>query len=92
MTITSGAGRLAGAEQVLANFFAGDAANRGGVRVVARDLDGDNKADVVVGAGTGAGSRVTGYTGKAIAAKFDGPAEQFAFDAYPGFDGGVYVG
>jgi hypothetical protein len=85
--ITSGAD---GARAV-ANFFGGDQANRGGARVVARDLDGDRRADLVVGDGTGAGSRVTGYLGKTIAP--DGtPPEQFAFDAFPGFDGGVYVG
>jgi hypothetical protein len=75
----------------VANFFGGNPDNRGGIRVVARNLDGDNLADLVVGDGTGAGSRVTGYLGKNIRLG-QTPAEAFAFDAYPGFAGGVYVG
>src|SRR5262249_27902582 len=39
--------------QTLANFFAGNVENRGGVRVAVKDLDGDAKADLVVGDGTG---------------------------------------
>jgi hypothetical protein len=74
----------------LANFFAGNPDNRGGVRVAVKDLDGDPRADLVVGDGDGAGSRVTGYYGKAFA---DGAApEAFGFDAFPGLSGGVFVG
>src|SRR5207248_2105633 len=43
-----------------ADFFAGDTSNRGGVRLAVKDLDGDAKADLLTGAGTGAGSKVTG--------------------------------
>jgi hypothetical protein len=87
----SGKDLMAGKQTVLANFFAGDVNNRGGIRVTVKDLDGDNKADLVVGSGTADGSRVTGYLGKSIAA--DGtPPEQFGFDAFPGFSGGVFVG
>ena len=61
------------------------------MRVAVKNLDGDARADLVVGSGTGAGSRVTGYLGKNIVA--DGtPPEQFAFDAFAGFSGGVFVG
>jgi hypothetical protein len=84
----------AGAEAALAapeaNFFAGRVENRGGIRVAAKDLDGDDKADVVVGDGTGAGSRVTGYSGEDFAGGDAPPV--FAFDAFPGFGGGVFVG
>jgi hypothetical protein len=74
-----------------ANFFGGDVANRGGVRVTVKNLDGDNRADLVIGAGTGAGSKVTAYAGKAI--PVDGtPATLFSFDAVPGFTNGVFVG
>ena len=75
----------------LANFFGGDANSRGGIRVTAKDLDGDAFADVVVGAGTGAGSRVTSYLGKSISPN-SAPPEFTAFDAFPGFAGGVFVG
>ena len=55
------------------------------------DDDGDTRADLVVGSGTGAGSRVTAYLGKNVGPAGT-PAEQFAFDAFPGFAGGVFVG
>jgi hypothetical protein len=87
----SGKDLLGGTQTQLANFFAGDTENRGGIRVTAKDLDGDNRADLVVGDGTGAGSRVTGYLGATIPA--DGtPPEDFALDAFTGFTGGVFVG
>jgi hypothetical protein len=74
-----------------ANFFGGNVDGRGGIRVAVKDLDGDNKADLVVGAGTGAGSRVTAYLGKNITANGTPPAE-LDFDAFAGFTGGVFVG
>jgi hypothetical protein len=75
----------------LTNFFAGNPDNRGGVRVAAKELDGDGRADLVVGAGTGAGSRVTAYLGLNLAAG-GVPAEVFGFDTFPGFSDGVFVG
>ena len=86
----SGADLLAGRDRVLANFFAGNEDNRGGVRVSVKNLDGDARADVVVGDGTDAGSRVTGYLGK----DFGGGAAPaaFGFDAFPGLTSGVFVG
>ncbi|QDU23854.1 FG-GAP-like repeat-containing protein [Urbifossiella limnaea] len=86
----SGQALLAGRDEVVANFFAGDATNRGGVRVAVKDLDGDAKADVVVGDGAGAGSRVTGYLGKDFGG--GGAPESFGFDAFPGVSTGVFVG
>ncbi len=79
------------AQTEVANFFAGDPANRGGVRLAVKDLDGDGRADLLTGAGPGGGSRVTAYAGKSIAANGT-PPELFAFDAQPGFSGGVFVG
>ena len=70
--------------------FAGDTGNRGGVRVAVKNLDGDNLADLVAGAGTGAGSRVTAYLGKDLSA--GSTAEDLSFDAIPGFGGGVFFG
>ncbi len=49
--------QVAGAAQ-RANFFAGDASLRGGVRVLLRDADGDGRADLVTGSGEGEPSRV----------------------------------
>ena len=74
---------------VRANFFAGDQSSRSGVRVAARDLDGDTRSDLVVGGGTG--NRVYTYAGKSIAAQGT-PPELFAVDAFPGSLNGVFVG
>ena len=90
VTAFSGKDLLSNVQTPLANFFGGDVNNRGGVRVSVKNLDGDNLADVVVGSGTGAGSRVTAYAGKSI--NVPTPPELFAFDALAGFSGGVFVG
>ncbi len=75
----------------LANFFAGDISSRGGIRVAVKNLDGDTKADIVVGSGAGAGSFVTAYLGKNI--EVSGvPTGQFDFELLDGFSGGVFVG
>ena len=75
-----------GTQTVVANFFAGDATSRGGVRLAAKDLDGDGRADLVAGSAAAAG-RVTAFAGKSLAGT---PTELLAFDA--GGTGGVYVG
>ncbi len=90
VTAFSGKSLLANRQLPLANFFAGDANSRGGIRVAVKNLDGDARADIVVGSGSGAGSRVTAYAGKAVGAGT--PAELFALDAVAGFAGGVFVG
>ncbi|MDB5311736.1 MAG: regulatory domain of in-like proprotein convertase [Gemmataceae bacterium] len=75
----------------IANFFAGDLNNRGGIRVTAKNLNGDQFADVVTGSGTDGGATVTAYSGKNLVdGDFLDPL--FSFDAQPGYLGGVYVG
>jgi hypothetical protein len=85
--ISSGGGTLT----PVANFFGGDPNSRGGIRIAVKDLDGDNKADIVVGSGSGAGSHVTAYLGKNITPTGT-PAATLDFDAFAGFGGGVFVG
>jgi hypothetical protein len=70
---------------LLQSFFAYDPTFTGGVYVAAGDVNGDGRADIVTGAGPGAGPQVK---------VFDGGALQllqsfFAFD--PNFQGGVRV-
>src|SRR5262249_20332464 len=76
---------------MLANFFAGDDANRAGVRLAVKDLDGDDRADLVVGPGTGGGGMVQAFLGKDMPPTGTPPAD-LDFDALPGFNGGIFVG
>ena len=89
----SGSDLLAGLSnnsRVLSNFFAGDQNNRSGIRVVAKNLDGDLLADLLTGDGAGNGSRATTYLGKNFSGT-DAPST-LAFNAFPGFTGGIFVG
>ena len=62
-------GRLAGAQAApVENFFvAGNASDRGGVRVAVKDADGDGKGDAVVGSGEGSPANARVYLGKNFA-------------------------
>ncbi|MDB5310274.1 MAG: hypothetical protein JWO38_4476 [Gemmataceae bacterium] len=84
------AGSAAALGSPVANFFAGNVSNRGGVRVAVKNLDNDRFADVLTGAGPGGGSRVTAYLGKTLTA--GSAAVDLGFDAFPGSNAGVYVG
>ncbi|MHB8524432.1 MAG: beta strand repeat-containing protein, partial [Limisphaerales bacterium] len=70
---------------VLSQFFAFDPQFTGGVRVAAGDVDGDGKADIIVGAGPGAGPHVKVFKGTDLALL----DSFFAFS--PAFSGGVFV-
>ena len=83
-------GVVAAVNAPVASYFAGDPNNRGGVRVTVKNLDADRFADVVVGAGQEGGSGIAAYLGKRLAV--GDTAEDFGFDAFPGFTGGVFVG
>jgi uncharacterized delta-60 repeat protein len=78
----------------VANFFVGgNSADRGGVRVAAADLDGDNRADVVVGAGEGRPATLRAYLGKNVTSAAE-PALFQDVTLYGGatLPGGVFVG
>jgi hypothetical protein len=75
----------------VANFFAGDTANRGGVRVAVKDTPGDGAPELVVAPGTDAGSVVTRYAGANLADAAPTPISSRAlYEA--SFNGGVFVG
>jgi hypothetical protein len=70
----------------LLSFFAFDTNFRGGVSVAAGDVNGDGRADIIIGAGPGAGGHVKVFDGVT-------GAEIRSFFAYePTFTGGVFVG
>lgn len=78
----------------IANFFvAGNAADRGGVRVTSKDADGDLRRDLLTGSGAGSPARVRVYKG----ANFAGTGEPGGVQDLPlfgnaAFPDGVYVG
>ncbi len=88
VTVFGGAQLLADTPTRVADFFAGDPSNRGGVPVAVKDLDGDARADVVAGSGPGGPALVFGYSGQTEGTL----PELFSFDAFPGDAGGVSVG
>ncbi|MBN9518335.1 VCBS repeat-containing protein [bacterium] len=82
----SGAGLVAGQgadSAVLANYFAGDDKNRGGVRLTAKDTDGDGKVEIF----TGSGEKERGRT-----RRFRGNGQDDGFDIDFGGNSGVFVG
>jgi hypothetical protein len=80
-----------GARVALADFAPAGTAFSFGIRVALRDLDGDGVPDLIIGAGTGKGSRVNVYNGKKVLAGGTPPVWSY-FDAYPGFNGGIFLG
>ncbi|MFO0804362.1 MAG: Ig-like domain-containing protein [Gemmataceae bacterium] len=95
--LLQGLDQIAPPSALLANFFGYDFAYRGGVSVAAGDVDGDGKADIILGTGPGGGAHVRVISGakvneigqdwqplpSALLANF------FAYD--PAFRGGVGV-
>ena len=70
---------------LLQSFLAFDSAFQGGVSLAAGDIDGDGKADIIVGAGSGGVPVVSVFSGATGANIYT----NFAFD--PNFRGGVNV-
>jgi hypothetical protein len=66
------------------SFLAYDSAFTGGVRVATGDVNGDGVADIITGAGPGAGPHVKVFDGRTNAER-----SFFAYD--PTFNGGVFV-
>jgi len=50
----------------IANFFAGDSNQRGGVRLASRDLTGDGASELIVGSGEGTAAIVSLYDGASM--------------------------
>ncbi|QEL14532.1 beta strand repeat-containing protein [Limnoglobus roseus] len=74
-----------------ANFFAGDTATRGGIRVASRDLNADGNFEIITGDGPGAGGKLRVYTGSDFAQSAT-PDPRVEVDAFPSAAGGVFVG
>ncbi len=76
----------------IANFFAGDPNNRGGVRVAVKNLNNDGRADLVTGAGTDASPQVISFSGATIPEQGTPPTLDSFLAFGEDFVGGVFVG
>lgn len=85
--VLSGKDLLGGDQKVLADFFAGDPSDRGGVRVAAKNLMDDNRADLI----TAVGGRVAAFAGKSLNPG-GAPRGAGEFDPFPDQTGEVTVG
>ena len=90
VSVFDGKSLLANQQVRVADFFAGDPNNRGGIRIATKDFDNDGRADLLTGAGEGDGSKVVGYSGATLLG--GAPPTLLSIDAFPGFNNGVYVG
>jgi hypothetical protein len=92
-----GSAAVAAIANPIASFFAFDGSFHGGVSVAVGDVNGDGKADIIVGAGAGGGPHVKVFDGAALAlggaaataAIINPMASFFAYDG--SFHGGVNV-
>jgi hypothetical protein len=93
VTVFSGADVAAGVSpEMIASFFALPLSFGGGINVAAGDLNGDGFAEVVLGAGPGAGPEVAIFDGFGLAQTGSASAALMGFYAEPsGFTGGVRV-
>jgi hypothetical protein len=71
--------------ELLQSFFAYSPNFAGGVRVAVGDVNGDGTAEIITGAGPGAGPHVKVFSGQS------GAELQSFFAGDPSFQGGVYV-
>ena len=88
-------GNPAGTQAPLANFFAGDQNNRDGVRVAAKDLDGDSQVDLVTGLGSPGVAQVRTFLGKNVATPGASANPAVSLELNPlstAGPGGVFVG
>jgi hypothetical protein len=77
----------------IVNFFAGDPDSRGGIRVDAVDLDGDDKADLVTGSGDDLPSEIRVYRGTDLLSNPGSPLVAQSFDPFSQIlTDGIYVG
>ncbi len=77
-------------QRSIANYFAGDPDDRGGIRLVWTDFDRDGVGELVTGSGQGDGARVVIYAGIPTD-KLALPLE-FTADPFDDWTGGVFVG
>jgi hypothetical protein len=90
ITAFSGKGLLTNQYVPVANFFAGNDTNRGGVRIAARDLNADGSFEIMAGDGPGGEGRLRVYTGSDLIQ--GGTDPRLNVVAFGSAVGGVFVG
>jgi hypothetical protein len=92
-TLTKSGGPGAALASPIADFFVnGDSASRTGVRVATKNVDGDNKADVIAGSGEGQASQVRVYAGTSTKGRSEPPPIQDLDPFGVALTEGVFVG
>jgi hypothetical protein len=86
----SGRDLAQGSRTTLVDFTPAGSGYGNGVRVGARDLDGDGHTDLLLGSGEGSGNRVLGYLGTDLTPT-GGPVA-LDLTVYAGYTGGLNVG
>jgi hypothetical protein len=74
----------------IANLLTGFPGTRGGIRVAAKNIDGDKYTDLVVGDGDTAGSEVRVYQSSMLITGAVSP--DYTFDEFANLNAGVFVG
>jgi trimeric autotransporter adhesin len=80
----------AGKQTFIANFFAGNTNNRGGIRIASRLITGDTLGDIVTGDGTAGGGVVQLYAGASLNAQNFTPL--VSITPFGNSSAGVFVG
>jgi hypothetical protein len=79
-----------GKQTAIADYFAGNAENRGGIRIASRLVTGDNLADIITGDGPGGAGVVNVFAGSALTANSFTPT--VSVTPFGAIAGGVFVG
>ena len=87
----SGVDLLGGKQTEVSNFFAGDSATRGGVRIATTDINSDGLAEVLVSLGDGGSSRVKLFPATAVLVGGTPTADR-EFNLFGDFMNGAFVG
>jgi len=80
-----------GTRTTLADFSPAGTGYANGVRVAARDLDGDGRADLLAASGAPSGHRVKAYNARNLT-PIGLPPTFLDFTVYANYSGGLYIG
>jgi hypothetical protein len=88
----SGRALVGGQQLTLGDFFAGDPDTRGGIRVTAKDLNADGRADIIVGSGEDSGTRLAAFDSSFLTPAGGAPPTLLSLDFSQRYNTGLFVG